>query len=228
MHEFKPIINEDDHPTYEGACDHPRLLQHCAIRPVSWQANCDTQPIINQDLLKLMKYVTGYACKGAATTSDLLRMYKTILNSSEANTTLTSVAQKLLLKTVGIVDMPAPASDFMNIKNKLYRSSRKYNKVGLSGFRVLNDDPDENNRVSKSSVLDKFLGEERKHISPNITLWDWAKRCTCPASHSCGQDHVPVFTGFNNYISWPVSEEYATVVQLCTVDDIFHGDMDPS
>ena len=201
VHPAEPCINNDMHPTYEGPCDHPRFLQHCAIRPLSWLANCDTQPIINQDLLRLMKYVVGYACKGAATTSDLMRIYQNILDSSDTHVTLTSVAQKLLLKTVGIVDLPGPAADFINTGNRLYRSSRKFNRIGLSGNRFLNKEPDKKGKVTKSNALDKFLGKERKSSSPDISLWDWAKQCKCPKSHSCGQDHVPVFTGYNSRIT---------------------------
>ena len=43
---FDARITEGKYPRYEGRCDHPYLVQHCGVRPLSWLANCDTQPII--------------------------------------------------------------------------------------------------------------------------------------------------------------------------------------
>ena len=100
LHEFQACITEDAPPTYEGPRDHPRLVQHAAIRPLSWLANCDTQAVIHHDLLALMKYIAGYACKGATTTSDMINIYANLLKTSPTNSTLKSIMQKLLLKSV--------------------------------------------------------------------------------------------------------------------------------
>ena len=209
LHEFQPCISEGAHPKYEGPRDHPRLVQHSAIRPLSWLANCDTQAVIHHDLLALMKYIAGYACKGATTTSDMINIYANLLKISPTNSTLKSIAQKLLLKSVGIVDTPAPAADFLNTSNVLYKCSRRFKRIGLSGFRLLEKHPDKDGKVSKKSALDKFFKDERIKKNPNITLYDWAKECDCPKSRPCGNDHVPLFTGFLNLYKWPIQEDFA-------------------
>ena len=37
---FLPNITDGAHPRYEGCRDHPHLVQHVAMRPLSWLANC--------------------------------------------------------------------------------------------------------------------------------------------------------------------------------------------
>ena len=49
---------------FEGKNDHPKMVQHIGIRPLSWLAQCDTQPIISQDLVALLKYITGLLLQG--------------------------------------------------------------------------------------------------------------------------------------------------------------------
>ena len=51
IHPFKAIVTEGKHSRYEGPRDHPRLIMHVKSRLFSWIANCDTQPIVDQDLL---------------------------------------------------------------------------------------------------------------------------------------------------------------------------------
>ena len=66
-----------------------------------------------------MKYIASYACKGASTTPDLINIYANLLKDSPSNTSVKSIAQKLLLKAVGIVDTTSTAADFINTGNKL-------------------------------------------------------------------------------------------------------------
>ena len=51
-----------------------------------------------------------------------------------------SIAQKLLLKSVGIVDTPSIAADFINTGTNLYKCSRRFRRIGLSGYRSFNKD----------------------------------------------------------------------------------------
>ena len=44
--EWGKRCGKDKHPSYVGRRDHPYLIQHCGIRPLSWLVNGDTQPII--------------------------------------------------------------------------------------------------------------------------------------------------------------------------------------
>ncbi|XP_057294620.1 uncharacterized protein LOC130623148 [Hydractinia symbiolongicarpus] len=209
IHPYQPVITDGAHPRYEGPTDHPRFIQQAKCRPMSWLANCDTQPIIEQDFVSLLKYVAGYACKGAATTSDLINIYSNLLNTSASNASVRSIAQRLLLKTVGMVDTPGSAADFINTRSKLYHCSRKFKRIGLSGYRTLKMQNDCSGTVTNSTPLDKFCGDDRRQNLPAITLFDWAKICDCAKSTSCGQDHVPVFTGLPIYPNWPVEEDYA-------------------
>ena len=78
-------ITTGDNPRYEGPRDHPRLVQHVAARPLSWLANCDSSLIVHQNLLALNNYLTGYACKGAKTTAEMISTFKTILDQSPAD-----------------------------------------------------------------------------------------------------------------------------------------------
>ena len=191
---FVARITQGKHPRYEGRCDHPCLVQHCGVRPLSWLANCDTQPIIEHDLIALMKYIASYACKGASTSSDLINIYANLLKDSPSNSSVKSIAQKLLLKPVGIVDTPSTAADFINTGNKLYKCSRRFRRVGLSGYRSFNKDH-ANGTATKTNVLDDFLSDKRRSRNPTITLYDWAKICNCPKTKSCGIYPVAVLGG---------------------------------
>ena len=172
---------------FEGKNDHPRMVQHMLLRPLTWLAQCDTQPIISQDMLALIKYITGYCCKGATSTQELLNMYSNILQKSEPNVTVKSVAQKLILKTIGTVDTPASAADYINTKGKLYHCSRRFRKIGLSGFRVFNSKGTKDGNVTNKSALDGFLSDDRRKKYPNITLYDWAKICNCSSKNKCAK-----------------------------------------
>ena len=46
LHPFDAMITGNDHPRYEGPRDHSRMLMHIKSLLLSWQANCDCQPLI--------------------------------------------------------------------------------------------------------------------------------------------------------------------------------------
>ena len=79
---LEPFITEGANSRYEGPCNHPRMVQHIAVRPISWLGNCDSSIIIHQNLLALNQYLTSYACKGAASTAEMVSMFKKILDKS--------------------------------------------------------------------------------------------------------------------------------------------------
>ncbi|XP_066930062.1 uncharacterized protein [Clytia hemisphaerica] len=119
-------------------------------------ANCDCQALIDQDLLNLVKYICSYCCKGATTTEEFVTIYGELLHSSDISTTIKNVAQRLLMKVVGVVDVPAAAADFINTGGHLYHSTNLTQETwespedlkdedeqfsdALAAF--LNDDPD--------------------------------------------------------------------------------------
>ena len=53
LHPFDPWIVGTTHPRYEGARDHPRLIMFVKDHLSTWMANCDTQVLIDRDLLNL-------------------------------------------------------------------------------------------------------------------------------------------------------------------------------
>ena len=92
---YNALITDDTHPRYEGPRDHPRLIMHIKAKLLTWLANCDTQPIIHENITALQKYIAGYACKGGASTQDLILVYKKLINTCDENTPIRSLAQKV-------------------------------------------------------------------------------------------------------------------------------------
>jgi hypothetical protein len=132
-HPFEARIEEGAHSRFDGPRDHPRLVSHIKIKLLTWLANCDTQPLVDQNLLALLQYITGYACKGNSSTEDLIQVYKYLLDTIDVNATSRSVAQKLLMKLVGMVDVSGACADYMNTGGMLYHSTRRTTRIGLSG-----------------------------------------------------------------------------------------------
>ncbi|XP_057290792.1 uncharacterized protein LOC130613469 [Hydractinia symbiolongicarpus] len=174
IHPFNAAITEGEHPRYEGPRDHPRLMMHVKTRLLSWLANCDSQPIIDQDLLALQKYIASYACKGAASTEDLVHVYRHLIENTTDGSTVKNLAQRLLRKIAGLVDVPGAAADFINSGGRLTRSTRNFRYIGISGFRAL-DTSGEDGTVTKSSTLAKYLSDKRRETEPEISLWKGAR-----------------------------------------------------
>ncbi|XP_066910877.1 uncharacterized protein [Clytia hemisphaerica] len=150
------------------------------------KANCDCQALIDQDLLNLVKYICSYCCKGATTTEEFVTIYGELLHSSDISTTIKNVAQRLLMKVVGVVDVPAAAADFINTGGHLYHSTNLTQRVGLSGYRQLNSKKSNGSEYATvETPLDKFLRQERREEDPEMTLYDWAKKCRC--NYPCGR-----------------------------------------
>ena len=155
----------------------------------------------------------------------MIHIYRHLLDSANEETTVKNLAQRLLIKTVGMIDVPASAADYINTGGHLYRSTRNFRMIGLSGYRMLASDQSEGT-LTKQSVLDQFLSEERRREHPNMCLWDWAKQCNCKGG-ICQVDHVPIFTGINVKPYWPVTEDYAQAMLMIfkegtwtTLDDL--------
>ena len=98
------------------------------------------------------------------------------------------------------------AADFINTGRQLYHSTHDMRRVGLSGFRPLEDKIDEDGNITNRTTLNKFLSQEKRQSEPNIILYDWAKKCNCKTN--CASDHIPVFTGAFIKPFWPLSEEF--------------------
>ena len=135
------------------------------------------------------------------------------------------------MKATGIVDTPSSAADFINTNGNLVQCSRRFRRIGLSGFRLFDPKGDSEGNVTKKTPLDQYLSEERRKKNPDISLYDWAKQCNCTKSKSCGRDHVPVFTGCSNYWVWPVTEDFAKALLIMfspgswkTTEELKHDD----
>ena len=170
--------------------------------------------MLERSLLGLQRYVCAYACKGAATTEDLIKVYKMLLETSGESANVRSLAQRLLLKTVGMVDVPAAAADLMLSGGKLCRSTRHIHRVGLSGYRSLKKKAGADGVATNDNPLDRFLGRkiplglDAVYVS-KMSLWEWATECANVKNCSCGRPHAPFFTGKPMLPSWPPTEEYA-------------------
>ena len=81
----------------------------------------------------------------------------------------------------------------MNIGGKLQRCTRRFRRIGLSGYRPLTLNAKDGS-VTKNTPLDQFLSDTRRQENPQISLWDWAKICNC--RKICGADHVPFLLAF--------------------------------
>ena len=90
LHPFEARITGGGHPRYEGPRDHPRMLNHIKTLLISWQANCDCQALIEQDLLNLVKYICGYCCKGD-TTEEFVTIYRELIESANINSTIKGI-----------------------------------------------------------------------------------------------------------------------------------------
>ena len=105
-----------------------------------------------------------------------------------------------------MIDTPAACVDYLNTNGKLHHCTRRFRKIGLSGYRPLNLSGKDGN-VIKNTQPDQILSDDRRAKSPEMYLWHWAKICNCRSS--CSFDHAPIFTGVPVLPICPVSEEYA-------------------
>ena len=135
--------------------------------------------------------------------------------------TVRNLAQRLILKTVGMVDVPGSAAEYINCCANLILSTRTFKNVGISGYRQLNLGGNDGT-LTRDIPLDKFLSEKRRHDNRNISLWDRAKQC----NGVCKTDHVPVFTGVAVKPVWPVSEDYAKSMSMVFSNGTWHTTQD--
>ena len=167
-------LSAGDTTKFEGSWDHPRLVQHVRVALLAWQGNVDTQPLLDDSLLGVQRYVCAYSCKGAASTDEYIEVYRKLLANASEDASVRQLAQQLLLKIVGMVDVPAAAADLILSGGKLYRCSRRFTRIGLSGFRALRDEPGQDGTVTCRTPLDRYL---EKSVGGGPSLWEWATVC---------------------------------------------------
>ena len=121
--------------------------------------------------VSLQKYICQYCCKGAQSTEELKVVYSELLDNADESATVKNIVHKLLMKLVGMIDIPASAADYLNTGGQLYHSTRIVRKIGLSGYRLLNMKGNDD-KLTKQTSLDQFLSKKRRAVDPNISLWD--------------------------------------------------------
>ena len=122
-----PEIVEDHNgaPRLEMPHDHPRVVQHSRYQLHSWRANGDVSLILSNsppdnpsidDIIAIIDYVCGYACKDSEPTGATSDLFKDMVNAVDAGdadqVTGKSMCAKMLIKTVGRRDIGGPEASF--------------------------------------------------------------------------------------------------------------------
>ena len=80
-------------PRLEMPCDHPRVVQHSRYQIQSWRANGDVSLILSNsppgnpstdDIIAIIGYVCGYACKDSEPTGATADSFKDMVNAVDA------------------------------------------------------------------------------------------------------------------------------------------------
>ena len=147
-----PEIVEDHNgaPRLEMPRDHPRVVQHSRYLMQSWRANGDVSLILSNsppdnpstdDIIAIIDYVCGYACKDSEPTGATADLFRDMVNAVDAadadQVTGKSMCTKMLIKTVGRRDISGPEASFELSGLALWRCSRPFTNLSMSGSRRL-------------------------------------------------------------------------------------------
>ncbi|CAH3141297.1 unnamed protein product [Porites lobata] len=173
-----PEIVEDHNgaPHLEMPRDHPRVVQHSRYQLQSWRANGDVSLILSNsppdnpstdDIIAIIGYVCGYACKDSEPTGATSDLFKDMVNAVDAGdadqVTGKSMCAKMLIKTVGRRDISGPEASFELIGLALWRCSLPFTYLSMSGSRRLERDGE---TATRSTPLDKYLARSQdEHCS---------------------------------------------------------------
>ena len=102
-------------------------------------------------------------------TVDFVQLYKHLLDINSNVTSGRSIAQQLLMKMIGLIDMPAASVDFLNCGGHLFHCSRQFRRIGLSGYRLVNSSSI-NGNLTRETPLERFLSPKRRNQFPNMTI----------------------------------------------------------
>ena len=208
-----PDVVEDHNgaPRLEMPRDHPRVVQHSRYQVQSWRANGDVSVILSSsppdnpstdDIIAIIDYVCGYACKDSEPTGATADLFKDMVNTVDiadaGQVTGKSICAKMLIKTVGRRDISGPEASFELSGLALWRCSRQFTYVSMSGSRRLERDGD---TATRSTPLDKYLARPREeHCS-------WYK-------FASKDGKVPVVSGGATHATWPLNEDYCRTMLL--------------
>lgn len=207
--------------------DHPRMLQHNRWKTQGWRANTDSQLItcLNpSEILALEDYLCQYQCKGAVTTDEMSSVFKKVVTAAEDSTNAKQLAQRMIMRLVGMRDVCAAEVHFMLSGGCFTRCSRKFKHVSLAkDFLVLRKPTKSNDAVVNESALNKFLNSEEREGGGDDLM---------SAFEYFSQDgSVPVFTGVPRWCVFPPTEDFARGVLMAFStkfwlqdDDLRHDD----
>ena len=212
LHNGPEIV--DDHngaPRLEMPRDHPRMVQHSRYQMQSWRANGDVSLILSNsspdnpstdDIIAIIDYVCGYACKDSEPTGATADLFEDMVNAVDSTDASQvsgkSVCAKMLIKTVGRRDISGPEASFELSGLALWRCSRQFAYVSMTGSRRLERDGD---TATRSTPLDKYLARPQdKHCS-------WYQFASADGK-------VPVVSGGATHATSPLNEDYCRTMLL--------------
>ena len=110
------------------------------------------------DIIAIIDYVGGYACKDSEPTGATTDLFKDMVNAVDAadadQVTGKSMCAKMLIKTVGRRDISGPEASFELSGLALWRCSRPFSYLSMSGSRRLERDGE---TETWTTPLDKYL-----------------------------------------------------------------------
>ena len=143
------------------------------------------------DIIAIIDYVCGSACKDSEPTGATADLFKDMVNAVDATdadqVTGKSMCAKMLIKTVGRRDISGPEASFELSGLALWRCSRSFTYLSMSGSRRLERDGD---TATRSTPLDKYLARPREEH--------------CSWYHFFGATHA----------TWPLNEDYSRTMLL--------------
>ena len=212
LHREPEIANDHNGaPRLEMPRDHPRVIQHSSYQLQSWRANGDVSLILSNsspenpsadDIIAIIDYVCGYACKDSEPTGATADLFEDMVNAVDTTdadqVTGKSICAKMLIKTVGRRDISGPEASFELSGLALWRCSRQFTYLSMTGSRRLERDGD---TATRSTPLDKYLARPQE------------QHCSWYQFASKG-GKVPVVSGGATHATWPLNEDYCRSMLL--------------
>ena len=194
------VVDHNGAPRLEMPRDHPRVVQHSRYQLQSWRANGDVSLILSysppdnpctDDIIAIIDYVCGYACKDSEPTGATADLFKDMVNAVDETdadqVTGKSMCAKMLIKTVGRRDISGPEASFELSGLALWRCSCSFTYLSMSGSRRLE-------RYGETATRSKYLARPRDEHS------SWY--------HFASKDgKVPVVSGGATHATWPLNED---------------------
>ena len=189
--------------------DHPRMMQHMKWTLPIWRANTDMQLItmmevqkFRQGLLDIEDYLCSYMCKGGSSSDEMRQIFRKLINGASDMANAKQLAQRLMMRIVGMTDVPAAEVDYMLSGGVMYHTSRRSKRIGLSDWKCIVPADEETGIVVSTKVFEKFTAEARHADHPDLSAWEFFSL----------NGVVPIFTGVQQYCVFPITEEYASAM----------------